>query len=74
MMIALIPLPKKNTPVQGITNNLNGYWDTPDFVIEQWSGVCKIEYNSDEDFEHKTNEIKESFNNCIKKFYRENPL
>lgn len=72
MSIAIVSLPKTNTPVQGILNNLNGYWQAPEFVLEQWSGACKVDVS--EDMEQRIQATLESYRICLTQFYRENAL
>jgi hypothetical protein len=74
MEIAFIALPKENTPVEGICNNFNGYWNPPDFVISFWYSACKVEYFGTEDYEKKKIIVYESFMKMITQFYQENVL
>jgi len=69
--VAIISLPRVNTPVQGILTNLNGYWHNPE-ILAQWAGACKIVY--DDDYEEKSTRILADYTACMAEFYRDNAL
>ncbi len=71
---AFVPIPNWNTPAAGPFNNLNGYWNPPDCVVEQWSGNCRIDFISDKDYEEKKKIILKSYNECMNDFYTLNAL
>jgi hypothetical protein len=72
MRVAIISLPQVNTPVQGILNNLNGYWFPP-HVLEHWAGACKVVYD-EATFEELRSKIIDSHTLCMQQFYRDNAL
>ncbi len=71
--IAIISLPPTNTPVQGVFNNLNGYWVCP-YILEQWAGACKTSYVYELSWEPLQEAILKSYNDCMDQFYRDNAL
>lgn len=81
-MIAILKLPKVNTPVQGESTNMNGYWDPPNakdlfniyLVKAHWCGACKIEYVDNSDFDLISKIVLQSYEDCLSQFYRENAL
>ena len=72
--IAIIPLPPITLPGGNVFNTLHGYWIPPNYIIEFWSTGVKIPYISDEDYDEKYIEIRNSQEECVKQFWRENAL
>jgi hypothetical protein len=70
--VAFITLPNENILPE--CQDLHGYWETPECVLEFWRAACKIDYHGPEDYEIKKNVIQESYLETIRQFYRDNAL
>lgn len=72
--LALVRLPEINTPVQGVLNNLHGYWEPPSFVKEFWAAGALFCFRDEGDYCIKAEDVRESYLEAIKLFYRDNAL
>ena len=74
MLIAQLTLPPHNLPCEDWRSSLHGWWVPPPYVIEFWSCGCRFAIADRPELVAKTMEIIDSYEECQKKFYRENAL
>jgi len=72
--IAIVPLNELRLPGGNVFHTLHGYWIPPSYVISFWSSGAQIPYISEKDYKLKYEEILTSQDECVKQFWRENPI